>query len=76
MEGEAIELGFRGNLQPDEDVDLVLLFNSHIKTQLNLYITEIDKYAQKSFSSYRGFAQLFVKGKCSMCACVCRLTYM
>lgn len=61
-EGEAIEVGFRGNLQPDEDVDLTLIFNSHIKTQLNLYVAEIDKYAQKSFNSYRGFAQLFVKG--------------
>lgn len=63
-EGEKITIRFRGNLQPDEEnVRLVLPFNSHIRTQTNMYITEIDKYAQKSFSSYRGFAQFFIEGR-------------
>lgn len=61
-EGQKLELRFRGNIQPDEDVGMLLPFNSHLKTQISLYVTEIDKYAQKSFSSYRGFAQFYIEG--------------
>ena len=62
-EGQKIEVRFRGNLQPDEEVEMVTAFNSQLKTQINMYIAEIDKYAQKSFSSYRGFAQFYTEGR-------------
>ncbi|XP_067946573.1 death domain-containing protein 1-like [Watersipora subatra] len=61
-EGQKLEVRFRGNLQPDEEVDLITSFNSQLKCQINLYIAEIDKYAQKTLSSYRGFAQFFTEG--------------
>lgn len=62
-EGQKIEVRFRGNLQPDEEVDLIMAYNSHIRCQLDMYVAEIDKYAQKSFDSYRGFAQFYVEGE-------------
>lgn len=62
-EGQKIEVRFRGNLEPDEEVDLVTSFNSQLRTQINMYITEVDKYAQKSFDSYRGFAQFYTEGE-------------
>lgn len=61
-EGQKVEVRFRGNLQPDEEVHLEQPFNSNIKCQINMYIAEVDKYAQKSFGSYRGFAQFYVEG--------------
>ena len=64
-EGQKVEVRFRGNLQPDEDIQLEQPFNSNMKCQINMYIAEVDKYAQKSFSSYRGFAQFYVEGGCS-----------
>lgn len=69
-EGQKVEVRFRGNLQPDEDIELVQPFNSHIKAQINMYVAEIDKYAQKSLSSYRGFAQFYVEGKARHFCCL------
>ncbi|CAH1799957.1 unnamed protein product [Owenia fusiformis] len=73
-EGQIITLSFRGNICrnteyeddfEDEDTqtgDLKFCFNSHLKSKLEFYVTELDKFAQKGINCYRGFAQFNTRG--------------
>ena len=66
-EGQRIDISFRGNIEPDEEeLELVTLYNSHLRSQVNMYVTQIDKYAQNGFDSYRGFAQFYTEGMYEM----------
>ena len=58
-EGQLLELGFRGNIQPMESSFVRrCVFHSNIPFRVQFSVTEIDRFAQKGFSSYRGFVQL------------------
>jgi len=58
-EGQMLELGFRGNIQPMESSFVRrCVFHSNIPFRVQFSVTEIDRFAQKGFSSYRGFVQL------------------
>ncbi|XP_013383289.1 death domain-containing protein 1 [Lingula anatina] len=62
-EGQELFLRFRGNIQcEDEEEILNFCFNSQLKSGVNIYVTEIDKFAQKSLDCYRGFVQVYTKG--------------
>jgi hypothetical protein len=59
-EGQVLELSFRGNIQCQENSgNLKLLFNTHIRSRLAFSAEEIEKFAQKSFHTYRGFLQIY-----------------
>jgi hypothetical protein len=59
-EGQVLELSFRGNIQCQENRgNLKLLFNTHIRSRLDFSVEEIEKFAQKSFHTYRGFLQIY-----------------
>ena len=61
-EGQFLEVHFRGNLMTDVETPIRIVFNSQLKTRASFMITEIDKFAQKSFECYRGFAQVYTRG--------------
>ncbi|KAL8599020.1 hypothetical protein ACOMHN_006829 [Nucella lapillus] len=58
-EGQILELSFRGNLKPTDEVEFVPLcsFHNNIPFRSQFCIEEIDQFAQKGFPSYRGFVQ-------------------
>ncbi|XP_062566933.1 death domain-containing protein 1-like, partial [Saccostrea cucullata] len=60
-EGQILTVGFRGNIQCDNDDDIKMVFNTFIRGRKEFSVEEIDKFAQKSFPFYRGFAQVFTK---------------
>ena len=41
---------------------LRLAYNTHIRNKLGFFVTEIDKFAQKSLECYRGFVQVYTRG--------------
>lgn len=58
-EGQVVEIGFRGNIQPCESNFLRrCVLHNNIPFRVELSLTEIDRFAQKAFASYRGFVQL------------------
>lgn len=61
-EGQIMEIRFRGNVHRQNiDERLRFVYNSRIKCLMHFSVEEIDKFAQKSFDCYRGFAQVFAK---------------
>ncbi|XP_050392130.1 uncharacterized protein LOC126810860 [Patella vulgata] len=62
-EGQVLEIRFRGNLGPDtKELRTTFPFNSHIPCRTEFRVEELDKFAQRSFNSYRGFCQVFTEG--------------
>jgi len=63
-EGQIIEIRFRGNVNcvSGSFSDLKLIYNTHIRSKLDFKVEEVDRFAQKGFDCYRGFAQVFTKG--------------
>ncbi|XP_052088034.1 uncharacterized protein LOC127725221 [Mytilus californianus] len=58
-EGQILDISFRGNIQCTKEADkLRLIFNTHFRSRLDFNVEEIEKFAQKSFHTYRGFAQV------------------
>ncbi|VDI64978.1 Hypothetical predicted protein [Mytilus galloprovincialis] len=58
-EGQILDISFRGNIQCTKETDkLRLVFNTHFRSRLDFSVEEIEKFAQKSFHTYRGFAQV------------------
>ncbi|KAK3774576.1 hypothetical protein RRG08_035006 [Elysia crispata] len=59
IEGQRLELRFRGNVahQDNQVFRNAFVFNSHCPFRVTFDIFEQDKFAQKGFDSYRGFAQ-------------------
>ncbi|XP_076078607.1 uncharacterized protein LOC143048685 isoform X2 [Mytilus galloprovincialis] len=58
-EGQILDISFRGNIQCTKEADkLRLIFNTHFRSRLDFSVEEIEKFAQKSFHTYRGFAQV------------------
>lgn len=58
-EGQVLDIVFRGNIQcTQQSQKLRVIFNTHIKSSLDFRVEEIEKFAQKSFHTYRGFAQV------------------
>ncbi|KAK3580678.1 hypothetical protein CHS0354_017958 [Potamilus streckersoni] len=61
-EGQIMEIGFRGNIHCScDNKELKFVFNSHIISKCAFEVQENDKFAQKSFDSYRGFAKITTK---------------
>ncbi|XP_064618460.1 death domain-containing protein 1-like isoform X1 [Liolophura sinensis] len=61
-EGQIMEIRFRGNVQRQNSQEgLRFVYNSRIKCLMHFSVEEIDKFAQKSFDCYRGFAQVYTK---------------
>ncbi|XP_063405167.1 uncharacterized protein LOC134688398 isoform X2 [Mytilus trossulus] len=58
-EGQILDISFRGNIQCTKEAEkLRLIFNTHFRSRLDFSVEEIEKFAQKSFHTYRGFAQV------------------
>ncbi|KAL3882830.1 hypothetical protein ACJMK2_029134 [Sinanodonta woodiana] len=61
-EGQIMEIGFRGNIHcSSNNKELKFVFNSHMISKCAFEVQENDKFAQKSFDSYRGFAKITTK---------------
>lgn len=58
-EGQILDIMFRGNIRCDDAEKISIVFNTFIRGRTEFNVEEIDKFAQKSFSFYRGFAQVF-----------------
>nr|KAG5705090.1 hypothetical protein BaRGS_018820 [Batillaria attramentaria] len=58
-EGQSVDIGFRGNMQPVTDFSPRCLYHANIPFRFHLSLAEADRFAQKSFDSYRGFVQVF-----------------
>ncbi|KAK3098637.1 hypothetical protein FSP39_021461 [Pinctada imbricata] len=59
-EGQILEIQFRGNVRCISDTKTPnVVFNTYIRSRVKFSVEEIDKFAQKSFDFYRGFAQVF-----------------
>ena len=62
-EGQEITIRFRGNIKSSDDKkETKLVFNSNIKTKLNITAVVCDTFAQKSIDCYRGFIQIYTAG--------------
>ncbi|KAL5009617.1 hypothetical protein ScPMuIL_011922 [Solemya velum] len=62
-EGQVMHIKFRGNVQCiSEDAVLKFTYNTYIKCRTCFQVEEIEKYAQKSFDCYLGFAQIYTRG--------------
>ena len=58
-EGDHIEIVFRGNVCDTTNRPPLFVYNSNISSELELYLSEVDKYLQKNFRVYRGVLQIF-----------------
>lgn len=58
-EGDHIEITFKGNVCDTSHKPPVFVFNSNMISELELYLSEVDKYLQKNFRVYRGVIQVF-----------------
>ena len=59
-EGQILQVHFRGNVKcMSSDTSPRMVFNTYIKSRATFAVEEIDKFAQKSFDCYRGFAQIY-----------------
>ncbi|CAL1534658.1 unnamed protein product, partial [Lymnaea stagnalis] len=47
----------------DQEVRTVCAFNTYIPFKLKFRVSELDKFAQRGFGSYRGFSQIYTRGK-------------
>jgi hypothetical protein len=62
-EGQIIEIKFRGNVHcTTADASMRFVFNTHIRCHSDFNVSEVDRFAQKGFETYRGFAQVFTLG--------------
>ena len=63
-EGDVLEVGFRGNVKSyDDSQQLEMVYNSPLSSSVAFDVVEVDKFLQRSYSTYKGFVQLFRKVK-------------
>ncbi|XP_063437770.1 death domain-containing protein 1-like [Mytilus trossulus] len=58
-EGDHIEIAFRGNICDTTNRPPLFVYNSNIISELEVYLSEVDKYLQKNFRVYRGKIQIY-----------------
>ncbi|KAK2191014.1 hypothetical protein NP493_62g00010 [Ridgeia piscesae] len=63
-EGDVLEVGFRGNVKAyDGSQQLEVVYNSPLAVSVTCDVVEVDKFLQRSYTTYKGFVQLVRKVK-------------